>query len=282
MNEHKLLEEMKTKLFLILYILSFIQIGISQNPFWVKDDKSLIQELIKLYKESPKRILDKFNVEKIISADTEFKNLGFDYKLVQTGIGGGYISIKSEFYYHLDTLIGFTIFPKLPDKQRLHKKYLKWYSELFQIDSIVHPLRHNSHIMNEPLSQYRGQISKEELNPKIEFFASLNSGLRYGLRGGAGNSLLRNRRNFIKLIPTLSINQLEYFMYSKNPATRLIAIEYYLRNKKSLKQLDENWMRTVLRNTGLVETLSGCFVEREMPKLILDSIVNMKESPYID
>lgn len=71
-------------------------------------------------------------------------------------------------------------------------------------------------------------------------------------------------------------------MYSRNPATRLIAVEYYIRKNRFLEPHVEKWINIVLDNTGLVKTLHGCKGMRELPEEILFPIVLMKESPYIE
>lgn len=172
---------MKIKLIIILLIFNFIQVGYSQNTEWVKKDEAFIKEVIHLYKTNPENILEKFRAKKDLNNVTDIYmlhrivDLGFNYKLYETGIGGSYISFKADFFYHFDTLVGYTLIPNLPKYQKLHKKYLGWYSELFQTDSVAHPLKHNSEIMDEPLSQYKGPISAEELTPQLAHFVSLNS-----------------------------------------------------------------------------------------------------------
>jgi len=187
-------------LIITLILFSFIKSSIAQNPFWIKKDKILIHKFGKVYINTPNKIpsLCKIDIDKVESHRHE--NLGFGYKRIKGGKAGGYAGIKAEFYFYQDSLIGYTIFPNLPNKKKLRSKYQKWYQTAFNIKDEISSVYHNSEIMHQPLEAYSGNLNIEELDMNIRFYFSLQSGITYGFRGSASNSIIKNRTTFIKLV----------------------------------------------------------------------------------
>lgn len=254
----------------------------SQNPFWVNADKKLINKLANQYSENPNYLSSIYGIHENNFDSLDYEDLGFGYKMIKKGLGGGYISLKTNFYFHQDSLIGFTIFLSLPDHKRLIEKYKEWYKDKFNLEEYSPKIYYNSELMDYPLLGYYGTLNVQEIRKELKFYFSIESGLMYGLRGGYSNSILPNRKLFIGLLNSLTYEELYLLMHSKNPATRLTAIEYYLRNKSNidLEYPVDEWIEKVLRQTTSVDTLDGCLGSRRDPRLVLWPLVGMAESPY--
>ena len=186
--------------------------------------------------------------------------LGFGYFKKSYGISGGYIAISCDFYFKKDSVISYVLKPRLPRKNRKKKKYLKWYNNKFEVTESqeIKPKFYNYDVIKSPLEQYKGTIFSDE---QIDLYMSPESGLYYGGRGGFGMSLLQNRALFMKLESKLTKEIAIQLMYSKNPASRLTAIEYYYKHpdlfEKEKPEIDK-WIKIVFKNVPYIKTLRGC------------------------
>ena len=261
----------------ILIIILVFQIGniYSQNPFWEAEDKRLIKKITDL---SDRPIeLTQFFTEK--NESPEIEHLGFGYFKKTYGVGGGYITVGCDIYFHKDSLISYVLKPRLPRKKKKKKKYLEWYNNKFEVTENLElkPKYYNYDILKMPLKQFkRIPISDEQIN----FYMSPESGLYYGGRGGFGMSLLRNRELFIALEDKLTKEIVIQLMYSKNPASRLTAIEYYYKYPdlfgEEKKELD-NWINIVFKNVPYIKTLRGCFGGMENSKKLAKEYSQIKK-----
>ncbi|MEH6512954.1 MAG: hypothetical protein V7734_07620 [Maribacter arcticus] len=70
----------------------------------------------------------------------------------------------------------------------------------------------------------------------------------------------------------------QILMYSKNPATRLMAIEYFTKNKSEFKHTEvmNNWIDKVFAELPTIETLEGCFVMQRDSKALVTEYVKRK------
>ena len=252
----------KMRKFLIAILM--LQVGnlYAQNPFWEAKDKKLIKEIVELV-DSP-QALDKY-----FSARDTF-DLGFDYHLKQGYASGGYISIRCDLYFYKGSLISYVLRPELPEKKRKRKKYLKWYNGQFEVtgDMAIKPKYYNYDIIKKPLQDYNRKWINDE---QISYYMSPESGLLYGGRGGFSNNLLRNRALFIELKDKLDKEVVIQLMYSKNPASRLTAIEYYYKNPdlfiQEKEELDK-WIEIIFEQSPNILTMDGCFVKEKKSKKI--------------
>lgn len=105
---------------LIALLVSFCTPLKAQNPFWVAKDKKIITKIVSNY-HLPKQIEKIFPNESYRPGSTY---LGFGYKLLRKSLPGGYISIRAEFLYKKDSLIGYIIRTEMPTEKRLKKKYI--------------------------------------------------------------------------------------------------------------------------------------------------------------
>ncbi len=246
---------------IIAIIFLFLSIGaVAHNPFWVIKDKRLIKDVVELDKNNPKRIEEYFKIQK---CDLTKKNLGFNWKVWSPSIGSGYISISATFIYHNDLIVSYSITPELPEEKGLIKKYRKWYNNFFEFESNrILPYHYNKNKINKPLKEYDRLLTRLEISPKIEEYMTPYSGIEYGYyKGGYSNNILfENRRNFLNIEEHLTNEQVILIMYSINPASRLTAIEYYLKNKSkfSVSNEIENWIKKNFKETPIIETRIGC------------------------
>ncbi|MCB2377952.1 hypothetical protein LGH70_10195 [Hymenobacter sp. BT635] len=219
-------------------------------------DKKIIDEVNSVVKASP-RAVERYFIKRLREAD----NLGFGWKVRGSAVGGGYISIKAKFYYRNDTLVSYSVFPELPDESKLKNTYANWYAPAFIVDSIeIKPFRYNDALLSTPLATYHEPYSSTSMTKAIAAYMSPESGLEYGTYGGYSSSMLQNRKNFTNLQDSLSSGQVLLMMHAVNPASRLTAIEYYLKNKKLFTNQPhiEQWIETVFRELPEVKSLQGC------------------------
>ncbi|MEM1326534.1 MAG: hypothetical protein AAGI23_11295 [Bacteroidota bacterium] len=264
-------------------ILMLITVSLNaQNFVWKMQDKRLIEKVGSKYLEGSDEILSLFEVTQDSLETYRYDNLGFDYKVVERAIGGGYISIRTKFYFRRDSLLGYRIFLELPDKKPIIQKYKNWYRLSFNINEYKEAINYNLDVMNEPLDSYHGTITQEDLNRSVKFYFSTESGIEYGLKGGYSYSYLKNRKHFIEIAESLTGDELEYLMYSKNPATRFTAIEYYLKNREKFRLDDslEHWIKKVFKSTTYVKTMNGCSVEYSDSRLLFGAITGIEISSY--
>lgn len=232
------------------------------NPFWTHIDKKLISTVIKLDKSNPKEVEQYFKNQRIQKSDTAKEVLGFGWKMWTSRIGGGYISISATFYYYNDSLVSYSLTPRLPDEKGLQKRYRKWYGNYFDYsNSEIQAFNFNQAVIFQPLKQYTGAI--KNIPKKIINYMTPNSGTMYGYAGGG--VILQNRKAFLEIKDSLTNDELVLLMYSINPASRLTAIDYYLKHKESFssQQQIDKWIDIVFAETPKVKTMSGCFFVTE-------------------
>ncbi|MEK6155449.1 hypothetical protein WIW50_19485 [Flavobacteriaceae bacterium 3-367] len=204
-------------------------------------------------------------------------HLGFGYRIISRSTPGGYISINCDFLYKKDSLVGYRLRPELPDKPKLRNKYLNWYAGKFEIteNHKVKPYYHNRKSFEAPLDNYSGDKSTKV---KVRAYMSPTSGLWYGGRGGWSMSLLPNRKHFLALEQSLTREIVMELMYSKNPATRLTAIEYYYKYpelfEESKEELDE-WIEIIFKQVPRISTLRGCLGGQESARKLVEEYVKL-------
>lgn len=263
------------KSILIVIVFSIHSIALkAQNPFWVAKDKRIITEIVSNYNQPEE--LEKLFPKEYARYGSAY--LGFGYKLLRKSLPGGYISVRAEFLYKKDSLIGYIIRPEMPTKKKLKKKYLKWYEGKFEVlnDLKLKPFYHNRSSFENPLEAFEGEKS---LNSQIRFYMSPQSGLSYGGRGGFSMNLLQNRKNFIDIEGILEKETVLELMYSKNPATRLTAIEYYYKHPEMfINEQDEidDWIQEVFRQVPVIDTLRGCFGRQEPSRNLVQEYSKIK------
>lgn len=248
---------MKTALLALLLLLTASMSVTATNPAWVKLDKKLINEVNALVNQEPAVVQQYFR-----KGSEESHNLGFGWKAQDYAAYGGYLTIKATCYYHLDTLIGYTIDPWLPQQKQLKSLYADLLATGFKVNHGVLPFRYHVSSLRKPLAAYRQVYRLPVASESVAQYMSPESGLVYGYSGGEAPVMLQNRRAFLDLPDSLSPDQIVLIMHAVNPASRLTAIEYYLKNKKrfadSEQLLVEQWIEVVFIELPKIESRQGC------------------------
>jgi len=252
------------QLITILIFFFLVKTAHAYNPFWVSIDKRLIKNIVNLDRNNPKAVEQYFRTQKIQKCDTSKDNLGFGWTMWTPGIGGGYIGISATFIYYHDSIVSYSLTPRMPDEKGLINKYKSWYQGgfTFQGDEIL-PFKYKSGHILLLLKEYNGELTTQTIDHKILEYMTPNSGIMYGYAGGSSGSLLQNRKAFLEIQDSLKTEQIVFLMYSINPASRLTAIEYYLKYKEKFsntKTIDE-WIERNYSEISKVNTLFGCFLE---------------------
>jgi hypothetical protein len=231
---------------------------------WVKMDSMFLSEFRETINNDTKNIIDILGVN-----SHEKENLGFGYNYVQASMGKGYASIWYTIIFKDNEVVSYEFKPDLPNHKSLMKRYLKFYENIFEIDSQrIHNRYYNIEQMEQPL-----QISDNSpvMNENLLFLMTPFSGIEYGYSGGYAGSIFTNRGLNFSEKGVISTEICRTLLYSKNPATRLMAIEHYEKNKNDFKdtKLIDNWIETVYSELPTIRTMEGCMgIKRNSRELV--------------
>lgn len=203
------------------------------EKYYVRVDTLFITQLTEAYNTSTEELLKTLEVK-----NDRRENLGFGYQLKKSGKGVGGISFDYKILYYKNKVVAYELSTFIkPDKsRRLKKLYRKRLSALFQVnkDFKVEPIYFRTDNADTPLNG----IEKKTGN-KIGEIMSPFAGIIFGYRCGNGLSILKNRELFDEVI---KLENCEYLLQSKNPATRLMAVEFYYCN---LAEFNENQKKSI-------------------------------------
>lgn len=217
---------------------------------WVKLDAEFIKSLKIAYNKNPQAVAD------VLVPDLKEKiDLGFAYSLAEGSNGKGYVSTFYQIVFEHDKVVSYRLQQQLPTDKRLLARYKIMYEGLFDINQDRVEVKYlNDQYMRQPLPGFTRRIKTFE---KFDDYMSPYSGVVYGDRGGYANSLLKNREHYQQIRHQLLPEHYELLLYSKNPASRLTAIEYFAqrkhRKRRITKRIDE-----VYGALPQVQTMSGC------------------------
>jgi len=262
-------------IFTIILISIFINAKGQSEPIereWVKEDSIFIGNLSKAYKTNP------LNVEQLLSCKGDkSEKLGFDYYLIGGSNGKGYVSIFYRFVYFKNKLVSYKLDPEMPTDTRLIERYLKFYSQLFNVskDHLPEPLYFGYEEMIKPLNEFSGSFSS---NKDIQFFMTPYSGIICGDYWGDPIILLNNRVVYLKIKKQITPEICELLLYSKNPATRLTAIEYYYQNPQLFsknKERFENRIKVIFNELPVVSTMSADLSSTENARDLVNTLIKI-------
>jgi len=266
---------MKHSVLIIFFLVSW-QKGWTQNAFWVQEDKIAIKKFIQFYKKDSLRIGDFFE-EKL--NDTTFWGKG--YYSVEKNKPVGYIHIRGTFFYLRDSLVGYKLYPELPNERELKSKYKSWYSKLFQFTDTftLNPIYLNYKEWIKPLPQYNGIENIDSQSDLFKFFFSIESGNVFGCENGWGG-YHKNCQTYIELLPTLNQEKVYLLMFSKNAITRMTAFYYFLNDKSEFKNKEEIeiWMDEILKNHPKVRCAFFDHINMCDPKEKLNETIQMNQN----
>ena len=241
----------------------------SINEHWVKEDSLFLSELKYILKKDEKDILKIFKIDE---KDRRTK-LGFGYEQIESSIGKGYVSIFYNLILKDGQLASYEFIPQLPKNKYLTERYLNFYSGIFKIEkNTIHNRYFNIVEMENPMKNLDTNIA---LNENLRFLMTPFSGTRYRFSGGFAGSIFTNRTIFLEESKSITPEVCLILMNSKNPATRLMAIEYFMKNKSDFKSPDliNNWIDKVFTELPTIETSEGCFaMQRDSKELVLEYV----------
>ena len=238
---------------------------------WVKMDSVFLSEFRETINKDPK------NIAEILAIDSHKKeNLGFGYSYVKASMGNGYASIWYTVVFKENDIISYELKPDLPNHKSLIKRYLKFYKNIYEIDSErIYNRYYNYDEMYKPLDISNNNAS---MNENLKYLMTPFSGIEYGYSGGIAGALFTNRGIYLNEKKEINPEICKTLMFSKNPAVRLMAIEHYLKNKSeftNIKPID-NWIENVYSELPRIETLEGCMVMSRDSKELVTEYVNRK------
>ncbi|MDG5493244.1 hypothetical protein [Psychroserpens sp. SPM9] len=260
---------------LIIIVLGICNISFSQKTevekYYVRVDTLFISQLTEAYKKSTEELLKTLEVK-----NDRRENLGFGYQLKESGKGVGSISFNYKILYYKNEVIAYELstYIKANKSRKLKKLYKERLSTMFEVndDYKVEPIYFGLDKANEPLDG----IEKRTENKSTDLINPF-AGIIFGNRCGYGMSVLNNRKLFDEIIKN---ENCEYLLYSINPATRLMAVEFYYCNltnfsenqKKSIELRIEELKKVPL----LTRNCYGCIVGSELTEKTITELKNCR------
>ncbi len=242
------------------------------NEDWVKEDSLFLSDLKDILKKDERNVIDIFKINK----KDRKTNLGFGYEQIEASMGKGYISIFYNVLLKEGQIISYELSPQIPRNKSLTERYLNLYSGIFKIaDNRIYNRYYNIEEMENPLKNIKSDFS---LNENLRFLMTPFSGTRYGYYGGEAGSIFTNRAIFSQESKNMSTEICRTLMYSKNPSTRLMAFEHYIKNKSEFEnsELIDNWIDKVYSELPTIVTLEGCIVTSRNSKELVTKYVKRK------
>ena len=264
----------------IQYILLFLVLFIAFNSYsqssekekrYIQKDTSYISELIASYNISCSDFFEKLEIPY-----SKCEDIGFGYQITDSGKGLGSISFQYQILYFNNEVIAYNIETEIgEDKpERIKKIYKEKLSKLFNVeeDYMVNPINSNIDKFHKAL------IGTEKIND--ENFKELMNPLfsrTYGTFCGEGSTILKNRKLFDK---NISVSNCEYLLYSMNPATRIMAIEFYYSNKPKFNKNQQKKINSRIallkKEPLIIETCSGCILSGKSSIKIIEELKNSR------
>ena len=241
------------------------------EKYYVRVDTLFISQLTEAYNTSTQELLKTLEVK-----NDGRENLGFGYQIKESGKGVGSISFNYKILYYKNEVIAYELstYIKANKSRKLKKLYKERLSAMFEVNDEykVEPIYFGLDKANEPLDgiEKHNDIGLNKIMNPL-------AGIIFGNRCGYGMSVLNNRKLFDDII---KVGNTEYLLYSINPATRLIAIEFYYCN---LIKFNENQKKSInirieeLKRTPMLTRICyGCTVGGELTEKIITDLKNCK------
>ncbi|MCK7591480.1 hypothetical protein M0G43_12910 [Subsaxibacter sp. CAU 1640] len=255
--------------FLLIFSICNVILSFAQNEDWESKDEILIGSVVQSL-NSPNNLFELFEKHEQLKSPI---SLGFGYVNKNYVIYGGYISIWCDFIFYKDSLVSFILKPQLPynPTNKQLNKYLNWYNNEFQItkDTLIRPKYYNYDTFKEPLKYYKGSLSEDD---EIQFYMSTESGLIYGEQDEKSHCALENWVYYQKIEHKINKEIAILLMYSKNPISRLRAVEYYYNHReKFIKEKDEleKWIFFLTVNPAIIWDIVGCIMDYQLSETII-------------
>ncbi|RED37665.1 hypothetical protein DFQ10_1261 [Winogradskyella eximia] len=265
----------KTLYISIFFIFNIWNISYSQDSEkqkkYIEKDTSFISELKKAYDVSCEDFFEKLEIPY-----RKRENLGFGYQIIDSGKGLGSISFDYQILFLNDEILAYNISTEINENKsdRIKKLYKDKLSGIFEVDENykVSPLSSDMnkiYISLNPKKEFLDNTVNELMNP---FFSRT-----YGTMCGEAMRTLDNRKLFDQFICE---ENCEYLLYSMNPATRIMSIEFYYSNLNKFNKAQQkiiNLRIEELKNEPLImEICSGCIYSGKSSNKIISELANSR------
>ena len=248
---------------LVIWNFSFSQ-KTEVEKYYVRVDTLFISQLTEAYNTSTEELMKILEVK-----NDRRENLGFGYQIKESGKGVGSISFNYNILYYNNEVVAYELstYIKANKSRKLKKLYKERLSAMFQINDEykVEPIYFGLDKANEPLDgiEKRNDIGLNKIMNPL-------AGIIFGNRCGYGMSVLNNRKLFDEAI---KVANTEYLLYSINPATRLMAVEFYYCNLNEFNEVQKKSIdiriEELKRKPMLTRTCYGCTVVGELTEKII-------------
>lgn len=193
-------------------------------------DELLVKEISNAYLKN-----DISKIENLLLVNQKSTDsLGFNNYLKKGSFGVEYLTLFYQFLYEGDSIKSFTIhiyFPNNPMGDSLVIELINKSAFKLKLDEGV--LEYNLENAVDPLKMLITLESKPFNSKKFTYLMSPFSGVEYGwAKNGYVGSILSNRKIFEELKSKLKVENYLYLLSSRNPATRIYALEYLNQNKR--------------------------------------------------
>ncbi|WP_232829266.1 hypothetical protein [Aureibaculum luteum] len=237
---------------------------------WVMMDTLFISQVSDAYKISTSELFKTLEVN-----NNRIKDLGFGYILKSGSNGKGYMSFDYKILSYKNEVVAYELSSTIPNrKKKIRKLYKEKLSEIFEIDDKdkVKPIEFGFENATSSMDELKVQLDttlNKIMNPFI--------GIVFGNRCGYGMSVLKNREIFDEIINPINC---EYLLFSKNPATRIMAIEYFYCHLSDFNSVQKSEIETrieeIKKYSTRISTCGGCIVGQEKTTELISRIKNCK------
>ncbi len=236
---------------------------------WIRNDINLVKTLDSVGKNNPAALEDFFlQPNNTMKPDT----LGFGWTMFSRSRGAGYIRFNANFYHYRGKIVSYQLYSQATTKKELKQQYRQMLASLLPIDSGgIYYYKYHVDELLKPVANYNNAPG-EHISTRHLTLMSPTDGIMYGYGGGPTPTMLYNRRIFNNAKDRLNNSEIIALMYAINPATRLMAFEYYLKYRKRFTnhKAIEAWMQEVYKNKPFIETISGCFIIQERAEKLVN------------
>jgi len=227
------------------------------NQQVVTADSVFIKKLADTYKANPAGVLDL-----LITSKHTMEDIGFWYSEVSRIYESDYLRVGYQFIFFKDSLISYKLDASIRYGARLDTRYRKICFPLFKFKDELHskPVYFNYDAMSKPLNDSVKIVSK---NKQLRFLMTPFSGTTYGYYLVMGYFLIQldSRINFDAVKSKLTPETDYMLLFSKNPAARLCAVEYYYKNPGrfvNMKDKFEQRIAAIYKDMPIITTrISG-------------------------
>jgi hypothetical protein len=258
---------------------SFGQVTDTIHQEWVQNDINLVKTLEAIDKNNP-TAMEAFFLQFDIGQQRD--TLGFGWTVFTQGKGAGYISVNADFFLYKGKIVSYQLHSRPPSRKELKEQYKQLFANLLPIDSAgLYFYKFKEGQILKPLHNYN-VATGQTIPLNLLTLMSPTLGTMYGIGGGMPPTMLYNRKAFNAIKDKLSNDEVVTLMYAINPATRLMAFEFYRRNSNRFRNQGdiEAWMLKVYKEKPLIETISGCFVFHERAEKLVDQFYTLNVKEY--